>query len=152
MDKTDLAGSYFLGPPLPLGGKLYVLTEKNAELRLVCLNAVNGEPTWEQTLATPRDRLLLDVSRRVQAVHLAYGEGILVCPTNAGAILGVDRRRAAWSGLFPTAKNPPTPPALRCPDSSAAGGDAPGMNVMGLGRFCQPSETEWRLEVIGAYY
>src|SRR5262249_29790028 len=70
--KTDIAGSFFLGPPLPLGGKLYVLTEKNAELRLICLDAVTGELTWMQTLATARDRLLQDVSRRVQAVHLAY--------------------------------------------------------------------------------
>jgi len=73
MDEPDLAGGYFLGPPLPLGGKLYVLTEKNAELRLVCLDAQSGEPAWMQTLATARDRLLQDVSRRVQAVHLSYG-------------------------------------------------------------------------------
>jgi outer membrane protein assembly factor BamB len=99
VDKSDLKDSYFLGPPLPLGGKLYVLTEKNAELRLVCLDAVSGEVTWTQSLATARDRLLQDVSRRVQAVHLAYGEGILVCPTNAGKILGVDllSRSLVWA-------------------------------------------------------
>lgn len=89
-DSSDLVGSYFLGPPLPLGGKLYVLTEKNGQLRLACLEARSGDVLWTQTLATARDKLLLDVGRRVQAVHLAYADGVLVCPTNAGAILGVD--------------------------------------------------------------
>ncbi|MCI0461393.1 MAG: PQQ-binding-like beta-propeller repeat protein, partial [Gemmataceae bacterium] len=90
-DTSELNGSYFLGPPLPLGGKLYVLTEKNSELRLVCLDpARKGELVWTQALATTRDRLLLDPGRRVQSVNLAYGEGILVCPTNAGAVLGID--------------------------------------------------------------
>src|SRR5205823_383687 len=31
-----------------------------------------------------------DPFRRVHAAHLSYGEGILVCPTNAGMVLGVD--------------------------------------------------------------
>jgi outer membrane protein assembly factor BamB len=97
-----LEDCYFLGPPLPLGGKLYVLTERQQELRLVCVNPTAaqkqvGERTfWQprvesaQTLATTRDKIQNDVARRAQAAHLAYGEGILVCPTNAGAVLGVD--------------------------------------------------------------
>jgi outer membrane protein assembly factor BamB/tetratricopeptide (TPR) repeat protein len=89
-DNDDLKGTYFLGPPLPLGGKLYVLNEKAQELRLVCLDAARGDTNWAQTLATARDRLLQDIGRRVNAAHLAYADGILVCPTNAGAVLGVD--------------------------------------------------------------
>src|SRR5205823_4044364 len=89
-EKGELNDCFFLGPPLPLGGRLYVMVEKNSELRLVCLTAATGELEWAQTLAAVRDRLTSDVARRVQAVHLAYGDGILVCPTNAGAILGVD--------------------------------------------------------------
>lgn len=87
---SELKDSYFLGPPLPLGGKLYVLNEKNQELRLVCLDAAKGHLNWVQTLATTRDKLMQDVGRRIQAAQLSYGEGVLVCPTNAGAILGVD--------------------------------------------------------------
>src|SRR5262249_14473880 len=94
-DANGLDNSYFLGPPLPLGGKLYVLTEKNAELVLVCLDPPKDGGSaprvlWKQTLATVRDRLVQDPVRRVQAAHLAYGDGILVCPTNAGAVLGID--------------------------------------------------------------
>ena len=140
MDKTELADSYFLGPPLPLGGKLYVLTEKNAELRLVCLDAANGEPTWTQTLATARDRLLLDISRRVQAVHLAYGEGILVCPTNAGAILGVDLLSRSLVWAFPYREKTPesfpgfaVPAGRRLPPGAFAIGFDPFNNLQKLG-------------------
>lgn len=43
--KYDLLDSYFLGPPLPLFGKLYVLNEKsNLELRLVCIDPSGPEP------------------------------------------------------------------------------------------------------------
>ena len=45
---------------------------------------------WTQTLATVRDKLDVDASRRFQAALPAYGEGILVCPTNAGAVLAID--------------------------------------------------------------
>jgi outer membrane protein assembly factor BamB len=100
-DNSDIAGSYFLGPPLPLAGKLYVLTEKNAELRLVCLEPSEGKPVWTQTLATVKDKLLNDVMRRVHAVNLAYAEGILVCPTNAGAVLGIDLLSRSLSWAFP---------------------------------------------------
>jgi outer membrane protein assembly factor BamB len=96
--RDDKAGalkdSYFLGPPLPMHGKLYVLTEKNQELRLVCLDAGKDvgkcEIAWTQKLADARDKMAADAVRRMHAAHLAYGEGILVCPTNAGAVLGVD--------------------------------------------------------------
>src|SRR5262249_52739977 len=65
-------------------------TEKNQDLRLVCLDAASGEVSWSQTLASTQHKLSQDVYRRFQAVHLAYGEGVLVCPANQGAILGVD--------------------------------------------------------------
>jgi outer membrane protein assembly factor BamB/tetratricopeptide (TPR) repeat protein len=82
--------SYFLGPPLPLHGKLYVLTERNQDLRLLCLDPERGTVQWSQLLATTQGRLSQEVTRRTWAAHLSYGEGVLVCPTNAGMLLGVD--------------------------------------------------------------
>jgi outer membrane protein assembly factor BamB len=108
-NKLQTAGAYFLGPPLPLGGKLFVLAEKNAELQLLCLEPTKGEVIWTQTLATARDRLMLDVSRRLQAVHLAYDEGILVCPTNAGAVLGVDLLSRSLVWAYPYREKTPEP-------------------------------------------
>jgi outer membrane protein assembly factor BamB len=112
----DVNDSFFLGAPLPLGGKLYVLNEKDSSLRLLCLDPATGEMVWQQKLADVRDRLPKDVSRRIHACHLAYGEGILVCPTNAGAVLGVDllSRSLVWAysyreGSGSAEKNPPNP-------------------------------------------
>ncbi|HEV3205231.1 MAG TPA: PQQ-binding-like beta-propeller repeat protein, partial [Gemmataceae bacterium] len=107
-DKDDpLMESYFLGPPLPVGDKLFVLNDKNSELRLICLDPPKEEKQppsiyWIQSLVNLRDKMLLDVGRRIHAAHLSYGEGILVCPTNAGAILGVDllSHTLAWAHSY----------------------------------------------------
>lgn len=99
---ADLRDAYFLGPPLPLGGCLYALVEKAEDINLVCLGAEKGELLWSQTLATARDKILVDVNRRMQAAHLAYADGVLVCPTNTGAVLGFDplSRRLLWAHTY----------------------------------------------------
>jgi outer membrane protein assembly factor BamB len=107
-DQHALADSHFLGAPLPIGGKLYVLNEKKNELRLLCLeqklvDAAKG--VWEvnvvqtQALCGVKTPITNDIVRRMHAVNLAYGEGMLVVPTNAGAVLGVDllTQMVVWS-------------------------------------------------------
>jgi outer membrane protein assembly factor BamB len=96
--KPGTRDSFFLGPPLPLADKLYVLNEKDGALRIICLQPKDGaeknppapDIVWVQTLANAKDKVNLDFNRRMHAAHLAYGDGILVCPTNAGTVLGVD--------------------------------------------------------------
>jgi outer membrane protein assembly factor BamB len=87
---ADLRDCYFLGPPLPLAGRLYALTEKENEVSLACLSAADGALVWRQPLALAPTRLLLDPGRRIQAAVPAHAEGILVCPTNGGVVVGVD--------------------------------------------------------------
>lgn len=107
-DKADFQESFFLGPPLPLGGKLYVLNEKRSEMRLLCLQPHNDtvDVLWSQPLANMTNGLDKDVARRMHAAHLAYGEGILVCPTNAGAVLAIDllTHSLVWAKAY---KDPP---------------------------------------------
>ena len=108
------AESHFLGAPISVGGKLYVLNEKNTgpmgdgELRLVCIDPNKMESKSKPTVIEPiqslgsvtlQSRITHDPTRRLYAVHLGYGEGILVCPTNAGEVLGVDilSRSLAWA-------------------------------------------------------
>lgn len=103
---------YFLGPPLPLGDKLYVLAEVGAEIKLLCLQNTKtpkanspdefdylAELVWSQPLGVVDRKLLEDPVRRSQAATLAYSDGILVCPTNAGAVIGVDllTRTLVWA-------------------------------------------------------
>jgi outer membrane protein assembly factor BamB len=86
----DLADTHFLGAPLPLDNQLYVLNEKKKKLRLLCLEPKQGKVLWTLNLARVVTPVTMDVSRRTDAVNLAYGDGVLVCPTGAGVILGID--------------------------------------------------------------
>ncbi|MBL8796120.1 MAG: hypothetical protein JNM56_19620 [Planctomycetia bacterium] len=121
--QSGLDRGHFLGAPLPLGGRYYLLHEKNLELRLVCLeprDAANApappDVMWMQTLALAKDRFAFDYLRRTNAALLAHSEGILVCPTNAGTVLGFDllTRSVAWAYAYraeaPAPVNPPPRP------------------------------------------
>jgi tetratricopeptide (TPR) repeat protein len=109
--KEPLADCYFLGPPLPLGGLLYLLVEKEKELCLVCLDPdARGKLDSIQPLARVPHSLANDPLRRLQAVHLSYSDGILVCPTNAGIVLGVDVLSGSLTWAYPYAdKDKPQP-------------------------------------------
>jgi outer membrane protein assembly factor BamB len=106
-----LGDSYFLGPPLPYDGKLYVLLEKNQEVRLVCLEPSRGEILWNQLLALTRNRMILDGGRRLHAAPLACADGLLICPTNAGAILAFDllTQQVRWTYTY---REEPPPPKM----------------------------------------
>jgi outer membrane protein assembly factor BamB len=111
---SPLHDSHFLGAPLPLEGRLYVLTEKDQSLGLVCLEAATGKLRWAQMLAISKNSLALDGGRRTQAVHLAYGEGVLVCPSNAGAVVAVDplTHRLRWAYAYREEPKPSSEPII----------------------------------------
>lgn len=120
---AELADSALLGPPLPVDGKLYLLTERQSELCLVCLDRLKeGElppaPAilWVQGLGRLKNTRLFDVGRQVYAAHLAYAHGILVCTTYDGRIHGVDvqTHRLLWTHTYHDR------PALAEPKSEAA--------------------------------
>jgi outer membrane protein assembly factor BamB len=154
-DEPDFTDSHFLGVPISVGGKLYALNEKNsqngsvigdAELRLVCIDPSKRGADNRPTIVRPiqmlglvqqQDRVTKDLSRRINAVHLAYGEGTLVCPTNAGEVFGVDlmTRSLVWS--YPYREESPTH-LLLGPQAGPAGGPVifpgrPGMTPQPLG-------------------
>jgi outer membrane protein assembly factor BamB len=81
---------YFLGPPLPVQGRLYGMVESAGVLYLVGLDPATGKLLMQQRLASPQNRLPQDGGRRLQALHLSYDQGVLVCPTNGGAVFAYD--------------------------------------------------------------
>ena len=90
-DEPRLAGAFFLGPPLPLNGQLYVLAEVKGEISLVVLDATNGQLSWSQQLAHVDTRTITrDSTRRLAGATPSYSDGVLVCPTSAGAVVAVD--------------------------------------------------------------
>ena len=84
------AETFFLGPPLPLLGQLYVLGEIKGEIRLLALDGATGKFLWSQQLAMAEQGVLQDASRRWAGASPSYADGVLVCPTTTGAIVGVD--------------------------------------------------------------
>ncbi len=87
-----LAGTFFLGPPLPLMGRLYVLAEIDTEIRLLELDAQTGKLRWQQKLVEV-DRNILERSelrRRLAGASPSYAGGILICPTSTGTVVAVD--------------------------------------------------------------
>ena len=95
---VDLAGTFFLGPPLPLDGILYCLTENSGEVRLLALDAMTGRQRWSQTLLLPVNSLEQDPTRTMGGLSPSYANGVLICPTSAGALIAFDlsRRMLLW--------------------------------------------------------
>ncbi len=89
MDEPALAGAFFLGPPLPLEGRLYALAEFNGEIRLLCLSGRSGALEWKQTLAvmTEQQPVNSDALRRLSGATPSFANGVLICPTSGGAVV-----------------------------------------------------------------
>ena len=100
-----LAEAYFLGPPLPLMGQLYVLAEIKGEIRLLALDAGNGNVSWSQQLlaVVEQSSQQAPTMLRVSGVTPSYSDGILVCPTSAGALVAVElaNRSLLWGYRYP---------------------------------------------------
>ncbi len=91
LDEPKLAGAFFLGSPLPLFGQLYVLAEIKGEIRLVVVDAQTGRQEWSQQIAQVDSQGILDnPQRRLVAASPSFADGIVLCPTSAGAIVAVD--------------------------------------------------------------
>ena len=113
-DKRDfdiepkLAGVYFLGAPLPLDGLLYVLAErpKDQAVYLVVLDAKTGKLQWQQQLVATVDSNMngfQESYRRLTGATPSFADGVLVCPTSAGAVVAVDlaTHKLLWGYDYP---------------------------------------------------
>ncbi|MGL6075764.1 MAG: PQQ-binding-like beta-propeller repeat protein [Fimbriiglobus sp.] len=119
-----LENSFFLGPPISVHGKLYALYERKNQIRLGCFEpnkiilspATKDNPVtyrypellWSQVLGDSATTLKTDSLRRVQSAYLAHSNGIIVCPTNCGAIVAVDinSRSLRWARYYGSAPDP----------------------------------------------
>ncbi len=89
-ESLELSGVFFLGPPLPLRGQLYVMAEVSNELRLYALDAATGAVIWKQQLSQVDGNITNDPVRRLAGVSPSYSDGVLVCPTGSGCAVAVD--------------------------------------------------------------
>ncbi len=92
----------FLGPPVIVDDSLYVMGElfsldefsadKNNQICLIAIDGTTGEPLWSQGLALVDEPFfrLLQKSRRNPVGSPSVVDGMLICPTDVGLIVGVD--------------------------------------------------------------
>ncbi len=85
-----LDGHFFRGPPLPIDGRLYVVTECKNQLNLVALEAETGQLLWKQGIAFAEESFDVDQDRYPLACPIAFADGVLVCPTQTGLLVGVE--------------------------------------------------------------
>jgi outer membrane protein assembly factor BamB len=104
-----LGGAFFLGPPLPLMGDLYVLAELNGEIRLLALDSSSGELLWDQQLTVVNRDVLNDPVRRLAGASPSYADGILVCPTSDKSVVALEltTRSLLWGYIHSTSDSQP---------------------------------------------
>ncbi len=98
---------WYLGPPLPVGNELYVLVEELGEIRVDVLEAATGSVLWSQPLAELDEARRIEQpgsrGRRLAGLSPSLDDGVLVCPTGAGGVIGIDvaTRTLLWAYQYP---------------------------------------------------
>ncbi len=103
------AGAFILGPPLPWRGRLWVLTDDGAEIRLNVLDPRDGRLLW--TLALTDGNPFWSSVPDDAGFSPSIAGDCVICPTGAGSIVAVDpvRRELRWQfayGAIPVERTP----------------------------------------------
>jgi len=146
--RGQLAGAYFLGAPVTVGQSLYCLAEIQNEtaIYLLALDRQTGALRWRQQLADLEQGISHDRKRRLQASMPSYDEGVLVCPTGAGWVVGVDlaKQSLAWAYHYPSKKRlTPRQRIMEVPTRAAKGQWVQSTPVVAEGRvLLAPPESD----------
>jgi outer membrane protein assembly factor BamB len=99
---NPLWGHFFLGAPLAVDGRLYVVTEADRQLNLVALRPETGELLWTQAIGFVEVPIERDANRYPLQCTPSFADGILVCPTQLGFLVGIDSATGAlmWAYYY----------------------------------------------------
>lgn len=129
LDEPQLAKAFFLGPPLPLDGALYTICQHDSQIKLVVLDPATGKLQWSQPLVNVETSVNVstDDYRRLAGATPAFADGLLVCPTGAGALVAVElsTRSLRWGYQF-------TSPSKKEVTAIAPENSAPEQGLEGL--------------------
>lgn len=97
-----LAGTFFFGAPTPSGNELYIIGERDREIRVYALNPQTGEELWSQQIGNPEQDIALDMVRRWWIAPVAVDQGILICPTTIGLVTAIGQLNHSilWSTRY----------------------------------------------------
>lgn len=127
---NPLAGAFFVGPPLPLDGQLYIVADmpnpasKEIQTRLFALNPADGHVAYQWMLTAREDQpampgfnpgVVTRLNSRRGVAAPAYSDGVLVCGTSDNRFVGVDltTRLVLWCYEGPQENVNPMALALR---------------------------------------
>ena len=98
-----LAGTLFLGSPLPHENELLVLGELNSDMFLFALAPETGKLLWRQPITTNYSSISSDLMRRSTGAVPAADGSIVVCPTISGYLVAYDKanRSMLWGFKYP---------------------------------------------------
>jgi outer membrane protein assembly factor BamB len=110
---APLAGMYFLGAPLLMGDRIYVMSENDQGIFLLQLKATeargpDGEfdmrPVRSQLLSTPRHPLRLHPVRKYAGLIPSYSRGLLICNTCDERVIAVsaEDHSVRWIYRYPS--------------------------------------------------
>ncbi len=110
---NPLAGMYFLGAPLVMGDRIYVMSESDQGIFLLQLKATGargpgGEfdmrPVRSQLLSTPRHPLRLHPVRKYAGLIPSYSRGLLLCNTCDEQVIAVsaEDHSVRWVYRYPS--------------------------------------------------
>jgi outer membrane protein assembly factor BamB/tetratricopeptide (TPR) repeat protein len=88
--KTANSGTFFLGAPLPIDQRLYVLAEKSRQIKLLTLVPSTGEILDEIPLAISKLQFNEDPLRMSQAISPAMDQGVLICPIGDNSLVAIE--------------------------------------------------------------
>ena len=85
-----LEGHLFLGPPLAAAGMLYAVTAFHRQINVTCIEAETGQVVWSQGIGFLRGATTRNIVLGMLVSTPALADGVLVCPTQADVLVGVD--------------------------------------------------------------
>ena len=88
-DEQSLMDTWFLGVPLPLQGRLYVIGESDGVLQLMMLESQTGKLLARQSFAQVSDAQSSDI-RRTYPLFPSASQGLILCPSGSGIIAALD--------------------------------------------------------------
>ena len=115
--ELPLAGTFFLGAPIPYDGSLFVLADQSGEIQILELNPANGEKLWSQPIASVSPDIESDRHRRNAGLAATISEGFLVAQTNTGQVtcIDLDTRSLFWGYQLPSPAGIIDPPPRPIP-------------------------------------
>ncbi|EDL58328.1 hypothetical protein PM8797T_17372 [Gimesia maris DSM 8797] len=102
-----LAGTFFFGAPTPAENEIYIIGERDREIRLYALDPETGAERWSQQIGNPDQDIELDMVRRWWIAPVAIDQGVIICPTTIGLLTAIDRLNHSilWSTRYEPASS-----------------------------------------------